>query len=40
VVFIFNLKELGPIMKKVYVKKGMIPETEDEAFAGAVNIKQ
>jgi MFS family permease len=40
VVFIFNLKELGPIMKKVYVKKGMIPEAEDEAFAGAVNIKQ
>jgi predicted MFS family arabinose efflux permease len=40
VVFIFNLKELGPIMKKVYVKKGMIPEAEDEAFAGAVNIKR
>lgn len=40
VAFIFNLKELGPIMKNVFIKKGMITEAEDEAFAGAVNIKR
>lgn len=40
VLFIFNLKELRPAMKKVYIKKGMIPEAEDGALAGAVNIRR
>jgi MFS family permease len=37
--FLVNLKDLRPIIRKVYVKKGMITEAEDAAFGGAVNVK-
>jgi MFS family permease len=37
--FLFDLKKLRPMIRKVYAGKGMITETEDAAFGGAVVLR-